>query len=207
VSDALPGRWAARGAWDGVILAGRHGCDRGEPGVRASAYEGLKLATIIGHRGRAAEVDRLLSEALGAKPPRTPKVARGPDGDLIWSGPDQWLLASRSAELMRQIAARLVGVAAVSDQSDARALLRLWGPQIRNVLAKGCLIDLHPRVFRPGDVALTSIAHIGVQLWQIDDGPSYELAVFRSMAMSFWSWFEAAAAEYGYEIVAGDACN
>jgi hypothetical protein len=25
--------------------------------------------------------------------------------------------------------------------------------------------------------------------------------------MSFWSWFNASAAEYGYEIVAGDACN
>jgi sarcosine oxidase subunit gamma len=207
VSDALTRPWAARGAWDGGVAAGRYGCDRGEPGVLVSPRQGLKLATIIGHRGRAAEVDRLLSEALGAEPPRTPKVARGPDGDLIWSGPDQWLLASRSAEPMRQVAARIAGVAAVSDQSDGRAILRLWGPQIRNVLAKGCLIDLHPRVFRPGDVALTSIAHIGVQLWQIDDGPSYELAVFRSMAMSFWSWFEAAAAEDGYEIVAGDARN
>ena len=68
-------------------------------------------------------------------------------------------------------------------------------------------IDLHPRVFRPGDVALTAIAHIGVQLWQLDDGPTYELAVFRSMAMSFWSWFEGAAAEYGYEIIAGDPRN
>jgi methylglutamate dehydrogenase subunit D len=207
VSDAVTRPWVARGAWDGVAAAGRHGCDRGEPGVRVSPREGLKLATVIGHRDRSAEVDRLLSEALGAEPPRTPKVARGPDGDLIWSGPDQWLLASRSAELMRQVAARLAGVAAVSDQSDARAVLRLSGPQIRSVFAKGCMIDLHPRVFRPGDVALTSIAHVGVQLWQIDDGPSYELAVFRSMAMSFWSWFKASAAEYGYEIVAGDACN
>ena len=207
MSDALPRPWAARGAWDGVIAAGRQGCDRGEPGVRVSPREGLHLATIIGHRARSAELDRLLFEALGAEPPKTAQVARASDGDLIWSGPEQWLLASPSAELMRQIAARLAGVAAVSDQSDARAVLRLWGPQIRNVLAKGCLIDLHPRVFRPGDVALTAIAHIGVQLWQLDDGPTYELAVFRSMAMSFWSWFEGAAAEYGYEVIAGDPRN
>ncbi|HEX5868503.1 MAG TPA: sarcosine oxidase subunit gamma family protein [Beijerinckiaceae bacterium] len=207
MSDAPTAPWAARGAWYGVVAAGRHGCDRSEPGVRASPREGLNLATIIGHRGRSAELDRLLFEALGAEPPRTPQVVRASDGELIWSGPDQWLLASRSAELMRQVAARLAGVAAVSDQSDARAVLRLWGPQIRNVLAKGCLIDLHPRAFRPGDVALTSIAHIGVQLWQIDDGSTYELAVYRSMALSFWSWFEGAAAEYGYEIIVGDGRN
>ena len=207
MSDAPTPPWAARGAWYGVVAAGRHGCDRGEPGVRASPREGLNLATVIGHRSRSAELDRLLFEALGAEPPRTPQVVRASDGELIWSGPDQWLLASCSAEVMRQVAARLAGVAAVSDQSDARAVLRLWGPQIRNVLAKGCLIDLHPRAFRPGDVALTSIAHIGVQLWQIDDGPTYELAVYRSMAMSFWSWFEGAAAEYGYEIIVGDGRN
>lgn len=200
MSSASIQRWTARGAWDGVIVEGRHGCDRGAPGVRVSPREGLRLATIIGHRDRSGELDRILSELLGAKPPRTPTVSQGRNARLIWSGPDRWLFASESGEVMRQVITKLAGAAAVSDQSDARAVLRLWGPQVRNVLAKGCLIDLHPRAFRPGDVALTSIAHIGVQLWQIDDGPTYDLAVFRSMAMSFWSWFQASAAEYGYEV-------
>ena len=62
-------------------------------------------------------------------------------------------------------------------------------------------IDLHPRAFKPGDTAVTCVAHIGVQLWQIDDAPTYEFAVARSLAQSFWHWLEASAAEYGLDLV------
>ena len=47
---------------------------------------------------------------------------------------------------------------------------------------------------------MTSIAHIGVQLWQRDDRPTYEIAVARSFAGSLWSWLEEAAAEFGCEV-------
>jgi sarcosine oxidase subunit gamma len=70
------------------------------------------------------------------------------------------------------------------------------------MLAKGCMVDLHPSAFPPGAAALTSIAHIGVHLWRIDerlDGgdPAFDLLVARSMAASFWSWAAASAAEFG----------
>jgi methylglutamate dehydrogenase subunit D len=200
VANASVEPWTAHGVWDGVIARGRHGRERGEAGVRVTPRDGLHLATIIGHRHRSAELDLVVSGLLGAGPPKTPRVVFDPDAALIWSGPDQWLLATQSPVIMKQAWSKLAGVAALSDQSNARAVLRLWGPKIRDVLAKGCLIDLHPRAFRPGDAALTSIAHIGVHLWQLDERPTYELAVFRSMATSFWAWFEASAGEFGYEV-------
>jgi sarcosine oxidase subunit gamma len=95
---------------------------------------------------------------------------------------------------------RLDGLASLSDQSDARAVLRLSGPKLRETLAKGCAVDLHARAFRPGDTAITAIAHIGVQLWQVDEGPTFDILVARSMAGSFWRWFSASAAEFGLEL-------
>ena len=41
-----------------------------------------------------------------------------------------------------------------SDQSDSRLVLRLSGPRVRDVLAKGVPVDLHPKAFKPGDVAM-----------------------------------------------------
>ena len=125
---------------------------------------------------------------IGVAPPPPLKVASGRSGDLVWSGPDHWLFVGKERGLIAEIAARLAGLAAVSDQSDARAVLRVSGPRVREALAKGCMIDLHPRAFQPGSTALTSIAYMGVQLWQVDDAPTYDLAVFRSLAGSFWSW-------------------
>jgi len=76
-------------------------------------------------------------------------------------------------------------------------VLEISGPRTRDVLAKGCILDLHPRVFAPGDVALTMIAHMTVHLVQIDEAPSFELSVFRSLAGSLLHWLTASAEEYG----------
>ena len=55
-------------------------------------------------------------------------------------------------------------------------LLELRGPRVRDVLAKGVSIDLHPRAFRTGDVAVTTASHLAVHLWQVADEPVYASA-------------------------------
>ena len=65
-------------------------------------------------------------------------------------------------------------------------------------MAKGVHIDLHGQVFKAGDVAMTAIAHINIHLWQVDEQPTYDLAVFRSFAVAFWEWLTAAATEFGF---------
>ena len=89
----------------------------------------------------------------------------------------------------------------IADQSDGCGVLHISGPKARAVLAKGVGLDLDARVFRPGDVALTLAGPIAVQLWQIDETPSFEIALYRSLARSFWHWLSASAAEFGYEVV------
>jgi len=95
-----------------------------------------------------------------------------------------------------RLRAALAGLASVSDQSDGRVVVRVGGPRARDTLAKGLPIDLHPRAFKPGDAAVSVVAHIAVHLWQIDPAPTYELAVPRSFAASFCDWLAAAAAEF-----------
>ena len=77
------------------------------------------------------------------------------------------------------------------------------GPHARAVLAKGLPIDLHPLAFGSGSAATSTISLMGVQLWQIDDAPTYELAIFRSVSASFWRWLTASAAEFGYKVAKG----
>jgi sarcosine oxidase subunit gamma len=100
---------------------------------------------------------------------------------------------------MEAYLASLAGWGSLVEQSHARTLLRVRGPRVREALAKGVAVDLHPRAFKPGDAATTLVAHLPVTLWQIDDQPTYEFAVARSLAQSFWQWLSTAAAEYGLE--------
>jgi sarcosine oxidase subunit gamma len=122
---------------------------------------------------------------------------------VIGLAPQQWLAIAEGEKgraLLARIGTDLSGLAAVVDQSDAKAMLRLSGPRVRDVLAKGCALDLHPRAFKPQDAATTQLALIPCQLWLLDEAPTFELAVPLSYARSFWSWLAASAAEYGYEV-------
>ncbi len=81
-------------------------------------------------------------------------------------------------------------------------MLELAGPRVRDTLAKGIELDLHPHSFRLGDAAVTTASHIGVHLWQVADDPVYRLLVVRTYFGSFWNWLSASAAAYGCEVQA-----
>ena len=73
---------------------------------------------------------------------------------FVWSGPDQWLACKvpAPAEGMEALlAAPFAGLASLVDQSHGRTLLRVTGPHVRDALAKGVAVDLHPRAFKTGD--------------------------------------------------------
>jgi sarcosine oxidase subunit gamma len=155
--------------------------------------EGLGLATIMARKGASAAS---IGAAIGTTPPDGPACASGDGLSLIVTGPGTWLGLTEQPgpDWAPRLADNLTGLASVSDQSGAYAVLRLAGMGARTLLQRGAAIDLHPDVFRPGSAATTVIAHIGVILWQIDMAPSFEVALFRSYAASFRHWMDATTA-------------
>jgi len=188
-------------ALDGIAAPGRYGRTTTTPGVTVSEMRGAGLATVtVRIGGRAALLDAARA-AFGVALAETSMRVEGNGIAFIWSGPDQWLAHCHEApaEVMEALLAPFAGLASVVDQSHGRTLLRVAGPRVRDALAKGVAVDLHPSAFKPGDTATTLVSHIAVQLWQLDDRPTYEFAVARSLAQSFWHWLEASSAEYGLE--------
>ena len=190
-------------ALSGVAVPGRYGKASGEPGVVIEERVGLGLATVAARKGQMQALKNAAASVYGVELPDSSRFAKGSDVSFVGYGPGQWLAISErfgSEALARELSQRLKGVASISDQSGGRTVLRISGPRAREVLAKGLPIDWHPRAFGPGSAATSTISLMGVQLWPIDDVPSYELAVFRSVSESFWRWFTASAGEFGYEV-------
>ncbi|WP_232631804.1 sarcosine oxidase subunit gamma [Methylobacterium sp. Leaf118] len=192
--------WRPRGAWADTARPGRHGRREGPPGLIVTPREGLALASVTAVDGAEARLAEAIEARFGLSLPEPGGAHLSGEAGLVWSGPDQWLALGGARGDLDGLGAALRGAAAVADQSDGRAVLRLTGPDARRVLEKGVAVDLHPRAFGPGRTAVTAIAHIGVQIWQRDDRPTYDLAVARSFAGSLWTWLEAAAAEFGCEV-------
>jgi heterotetrameric sarcosine oxidase gamma subunit len=197
--------WRPRGAWAGIAQAGTFGAE-GKAGVTVVTRDGLGIATLIASPDGSAALAAAVRERFGIELPQGPAAVRSGTHRVVWSGPGQWLLIGDSRAGWSDALAGLADHAAVVDQSDSRAVLSLSGPHVRDLLAKGCMIDLHPTVFPVGAAALTGIAHMAVALWRsVDgaDGAVFEIMVARSMAGSFWSWLSASAAEFGCLVSAG----
>ena len=146
---------------------------------------------------------------LGFRLPTDPNTAVGEGGLLaLWLGPDEWLVVTppdAQTSLAQSLEAELDGIhASVTDGTGGQTVITLSGPRAREVLAKGCPLDLHPAVFKPGDCAQTLLAKANVTIRCVGDSPSFELIVRRSFAEYTALWLRDAALEYGCAIVASE---
>lgn len=168
-------------------------------GLEVSRRETLTMASFAAARGKEGALHDAIRSAYGAELPNGSGRVEGKDIAFVWAGPGQWLaIAERDEDrdLEVELKGKLAGIASVVDQSDGRVIVRISGARARDVLVKGVPIDLHPRAFKPGNVAITHASHIGIILWQLDDKPTYEAAMFRSYADSFAHWLFESAAEF-----------
>jgi sarcosine oxidase subunit gamma len=128
------------------------------------------------------------------------------DRACLWLGPDEWLIIGpdgNQMDLIKDLRGALAGQhAAVTDVSGARTTILLQGPRARDLLQKGTPLDLHPRVFQPGQCAQSHIAGANITLRQLDDAPTYEILVLNSFAEHLWLWLESAAREFRTVILA-----
>jgi heterotetrameric sarcosine oxidase gamma subunit len=196
-------RLKARSPFAGLLKPGRHGAQGGAAGVSVSERAGLALCVISAGANKVSEVAAKMASVTGLDLPMGSERISKNGFALIGTAPGQWLAVAESKEtraLPAMLGVALKGHATVVDLSDGKAVLRISGPRARDALAEGCSLDLHPRVFKPGNAATTPVALIDCVIWQVDETPTYDLAVPTSYAESFWSWLTASAAEYGYTV-------
>jgi heterotetrameric sarcosine oxidase gamma subunit len=162
--------------------------------------QGLTMASFASFKDRGTEVRAKMLEAYGIELPGKIGCASGRGLEVMCFGPEQWMaIAERGSagrDLELELSTKLAGCAAVADQTDSRAAVRVSGTKIREILAKGIGIDLDPSAFKAKSAAVTHASHIGIYLWQVDDRPTYCIAMFRSYADSFAHWLRDSAEEY-----------
>ncbi len=178
-----------------LAQAGRHG----PGGVRLAEEAFLTQVSLWVHPDSPA-VDRI-ERVLGVSLPKQPNTVHGDlDGAILWLGPDEWLVLApdgAAPAIVQELTTALTGVlGSVVDLSANRTTLRLAGPQARDVLEKGCSVDLHPRAFSTGRCAQTLLARAEVVLWQVTAEPGYRILVRPSFADYVADWLIDAMAEY-----------
>ncbi len=184
-----------------------------ELGGETPAEAGVQLSerAFMGHinlRGEPSDQTflEIAEDVLGVGLPLEPNtVSEGHDVTLLWLGPNEWLILTSPGgqhEIIPSLRNALGNLfSAVTDVSGGQTIINIQGPHARDVLSKGCTLDLHPRFFGPGQCAQTNIDKATATIRQLDESPSYHIIVRRSFADHLASWLKDGAQEYGVVLI------
>jgi sarcosine oxidase, subunit gamma len=136
-------------------------------------------------------------KVLGVDLPKQPRtsVAWG-DVQVLWLSIDQWLIIcprTKAETLHADLVYALKGVHSLAvNVSDMRAIIRIEGEGVREVMMKGTSLDLIDGSYTPGSVRRMRFAEIAALLHIVDD-TIIDIYVFRSYADYAWEFLMKAA--------------
>ena len=179
---------------------------------------GIEMAEVRHHdmlilRGQTTDAAFMaaVKKTLAISLPTEPNTAMSKRGgaDVLWLGPNEWLISVPDGKA-RGLAAKLDKSlkslhAAVIPVGEGRTIIRIAGAHARDVLAKGCPLDLHPKSFGPGQCAQSLLGRGDMLLHCAQPGRDksniFNIYISRSFAEYTWTWLEDAAREYGVRVV------
>ncbi|OLL28723.1 sarcosine oxidase subunit gamma [Burkholderia sp. SRS-W-2-2016] len=152
----------------------------------------LELVNVRGDTRDAAFMNAV-EQVIGCKPPeKANTVARGNGYQIMWLGPDEWLIgsaaahdATRTAPLEAKLRAAFAGLfASAVDIGSGYTVLEISGARTRDVLSRGCPLDLHPKLFGVGQCAQSHYFKASITLLPTG-ADSFDIVVRRSFADYF----------------------
>lgn len=143
--------------------------------VQLTGMEVGHLTSMSAYDGDTKALSDVLKASHGMTVPG-PNRATGKDGArAIWFGLSHVLLMGAEPD------AKLSKVAALTDQSDAWAVVELKGPDVSDVLARLVPVDLRPGHFKRGHTVRTDLMHMTASITRTGAN-TILIMVFRSMA-------------------------
>ena len=121
---------------------------------------------------------------------------------IIWLGPDEFLLIFENHE--EQYIFENLNISfskqhyALTNISDSQEIFCLSGDYVRDLLSKGCPIDLHINSFKKGMSAQTILEKVDVLLF-CNDKNKISITFKRSYYDYVSSWIKDASTEFGYK--------
>ena len=147
-------------------------------GLLPIAHDGIEISEVLPDRlmsvapfkGQEKAVSAQLKEQVGSGLSAVNRRTAA----VTWFGHGTWIVA-------RDVT--LDSLAAVTDQSDAWAVVALSGLGAEDILARLVPVDLRAQVFKKNHVAKTMLGHMSVTITRAGAN-EFEIMVMRSMAQT-----------------------
>ena len=144
-------------------------------GVTVTEVLPASITSIMPYDGQEKAASELLKSLCGMGLPGAGRSTGRDGARAVWTGAGQAMVLGVAVDV------GLGRHAALSDQSDAWAVLRLEGAGVEEVLARLTPLDLNPGLFKRGRAARSLLGHMSAVIVRVG-ASAFEVMVFRAMA-------------------------
>ena len=129
------------------------------------------------------------------------KVVANENLRILWNSPNNWLVVSNKKELFSEILKNFnESDFAVTDLSHSKAIIEIEGPNVKEVLKKGCPFNFN--IFRKNMCINSSYNGISFLVDMVEDDPEKaRIFSLRSFGESMYHSITDASLEYGYKCI------
>ena len=165
--------------------------------LEISEVKHLRVIQVVQYKRSKIQLSTIQIEGLGF-PMENSKVESNKETRILWSAPRTWLIISKKENIINNIKEKCTDENfAITDISHSRAVIQIKGLQAREILKKGCPLNINE--FKTNNCAGTVFHGISIVVDLIDNNPdTFNLLTLRSFGESFYHHITDAALEFGY---------
>ena len=129
------------------------------------------------------------------------KVVANENLRILWNSPNNWLVVSKKKELFSEILKNFnESDFAITDLSHSKAIIEIEGPNVKEVLKKGCPFNFN--IFSKNMCINSSYNGISFLVDMVEDDPEKaRIFSLRSFGESMYHSITDASLEYGYKCI------
>ena len=165
--------------------------------LNISELKGLTITQIVQYERSKIQLNSVQIDGLKF-PLHSPKVSSNKETRILSTAPATWLVISRKENIVEIINETCDNNDfAVTDISHSRTVIQIKGLQSKEILKKGCPININE--FEKNNCAGTVFHGITIVVDFVDNNPdTFNLLTLRSFGESFYHHITDAALELGY---------
>ena len=165
--------------------------------LKISEVKNLTIIQVVQYKKSKIQPNTIKLEDLEL-PLDSPKVKANKETRILWSAPRTWLIISSKKNIISNIKDKCDHENfAVTDISHSRAVIQIKGLQAKEVLKKGCPININE--IQVNNCAGTIFNGITIVVDFVNNNPdTFNLLALRSFGETFYHHITDAALEFGY---------
>ena len=166
--------------------------------LKISETKNLLIVQIVQYRNSKVSIESIDIDSLKFKD-KPLSIANNNDTRILWNGPKNWLLVSTKKDLLKNILQNFQETDfAVTDLSHSKAIIKIEGQEVKEVLKKGCPFNFN--TLEKNNSINSTYNGIAFTVDMLDDNPDkVRLFTLRSFGESLYHSITDASLEFGFK--------